>query len=177
MKRLLITGDIHGNFSAWLTIRALMAPEDGLVVAGDLFDTRYGGSFSDPDYSPESIKKAVSDLDLPFYYVYGNCDEPWFCPGYDDQLEFTAAGRCFFLHHGHAIPRIPDNAQIIVQGHTHSSWLTRKDGRIFLNPGSIARPRDRVASYAIADQTGVRLIELKTGKTLACLEESNGVKP
>ncbi len=171
MERLLITGDIHGNFSAWLTIRALMAPGDGLVVAGDLFDTRYG-SFADPDYSPESIKNAVSDLSLPFYYVYGNCDEPSFSPGYDYQLEFTAAGRCFFLHHGHAIPRIPDNAQIIVQGHTHSSWLTQKDGRIYLNPGSIARPRDRVASYAIVDKTGIRLIELNTGQAV-----SNGVKP
>ena len=45
MPKLIVTADVHGSFSSWLTIKALLKNQDQLAIAGDLFDTKYG-SFS-----------------------------------------------------------------------------------------------------------------------------------
>ncbi len=169
MKRLFLTADVHGSLSTWLTIRALAEPHDSLVIAGDLYDTRYG-SFSHPDFRPESIKEDIKALGPDLFYVYGNCDEPSFCPGHDHFLEFTALARKIFLHHGHLRPVIPPDADIVVQGHTHAWDLTRKEGKIFINPGSMACPRKGGPTYAIMDANKICIKELKTGQILAGLD-------
>ena len=67
MAELIITADLHGSYTSWLTLKTLLAPGDGLVIAGDLFDTRYG-DFSDPDFQPDAIKE-----ELIFPMVTGPC--------------------------------------------------------------------------------------------------------
>lgn len=162
MKRLVITADVHGSFNTWMTLKALLEPEDGLAVAGDLFDTRYG-NYGSPDFVPEFIKKDLAGLPHSFFYVYGNCDVPAFFPGHDHETVFPAMGKTLFLHHGHARPAFPSDAEIIVQGHTHLCSLEKKGGRIFLNPGSITHPRNGMATYGILDRSGIFIVALKTG--------------
>ena len=166
MKRLFITADIHGNISTWLTVRALLNPKDGLVIAGDLFDTRYGSYFH-PDFRPEDIRRDIPSLESRLYYVYGNCDSPSFFPGHDHHLEFQSLDKKIFLHHGHARPVLPRDSEIIIQGHTHYPDLKKRKGRIFLNPGSISSPRNHAPTYAVMDEEGIRIQELKTGKEVA----------
>ncbi|WP_022663756.1 metallophosphoesterase family protein [Desulfospira joergensenii] len=168
MNRLFITADVHGNFSTWLTVRALLEPGDGLVIAGDLFDTRYG-SFSHPDFRPDSIRQDILSMESPFYYVYGNCDVPAFLPGYDHCLELNRLGKKIFLHHGHARPALPRDSEIVIQGHTHFPHLEKKNKKIFVNPGSITSPRNQTATYGIMDREEIRILELKTGKVLFSL--------
>jgi len=58
MAKLIITADIHGSHGCWLTLTNLLKPDDTLIIAGDLFDTKYG-SYSNTDYNPEIIKKSL----------------------------------------------------------------------------------------------------------------------
>jgi len=166
MKKFIITADIHGSYNGWLTITSLMGPQDSLVVAGDLFDTIYG-SYTNADYQPEAIKSALSSFPHPFYYVYGNCDSPRFFPGFEENTVINAFEKTIFLHHGHRKMDGTVSADIVIQGHTHCCFLEKKGSRIFLNPGSIVRPRNALASYGVIDQSGASLVELKTGQELA----------
>ncbi|MCP4673588.1 MAG: YfcE family phosphodiesterase, partial [Desulfobacula sp.] len=118
MTRMFVTADIHGSLNTWMTIKELMEPSDCLVIAGDLFDTRYG-NYSHTDFQPDFIKQGIQNISQKFYYVYGNCDLPSFFPGYGSTLEFKALNKKIFLHHGHGNSIIPDDIDIIIYGHTH----------------------------------------------------------
>lgn len=167
--KFLVTADIHGSINTWLTLKALLSSKDILVIAGDLFDTRYG-NFSHPDFDPQAIRQDLSGTRRKFYYVYGNCDVPAFFPGYDHSLTFTAENKKIFLHHGHHRGLIPSDTDIIIQGHTHVWSLEKQQGRIFLNPGSISRPKKGAATYGIIDDTSVCIMDLKTGTPIASLD-------
>jgi putative phosphoesterase len=166
--KLFVTADIHGSVNTWLTVRALMEKSDILVIAGDLFDTRYGTSCH-PDFDPVTIRRDLATIGRPLHYVYGNCDEPSFFPGHAHSLSFEANGRTVFLHHG--FPRVPtpDDADIIIQGHTHVWSLEKQNQRIFLNPGSLARPRKGPATYGVMDDSHISVRSLDTGTVLKTL--------
>ena len=163
--KLIITADIHGDYDAWLTIRALAGKNDGIVVAGDLFDTRYG-NYGHPSFAPESIREDLSRMTSPLFYVYGNCDVPSFAPGYNDCLAFDFTGIRILLSHGHQQIKPDPDTRIVIQGHTHEAVLEKKGGQIFLNPGSIVRPRDNRFTYGIISKKSVQLIDLKTGRNI-----------
>jgi predicted phosphodiesterase len=79
-------------------------------------------------------------------------------------------GKKIFLHHGHLPCQLSDDMDIIIQGHTHLCSLTKKNGRIFMNPGTISRPRNNIHTYGILDRARASLIEIKTGNILASLK-------
>jgi putative phosphoesterase len=168
MKRLFVTADIHGSLNTWMTIKELMNPDDSLVIAGDLFDTRYGNTSL--DFQPEFIKEELSNLSGKFYYVYGNCDQSSFFPGHGSTLEFSAFGKKYFLHHGHGRISIPDYSDIIISGHTHLCLLEKKGKQIFMNPGTITNPRNQLYTYGIIDQFQAQILDLKTGKALSTID-------
>ncbi|MBW1637064.1 MAG: YfcE family phosphodiesterase [Deltaproteobacteria bacterium] len=162
---MLVTADIHGSINSWLTIKELMEPTDVLVIAGDLFDTRYG-NYSHPDFQPDFIKQGIQNISQKFYYVYGNCDLPLFFPGYGSACEFKAFKKKIYLHHGHGNSIIPGDTDIIISGHTHRCSLEKKEKQIFMNPGTITNPRNNLYSYGIIDKFQARILDLKTGDIL-----------
>ena len=168
MTKLIVSADIHGSLNAWLTIRALAGGSDELAIAGDLFDTRYG-SYSRPDFKPEAIRSDLKTLPQPLYYVYGNCDIPSFSPGFGPDMRFSFLHKKIYLHHGHR--PLPDQvvSDIVIQGHTHLCYLEKKDGIIYFNPGSIASPRNGLATYGVIDSKGIYLMVLKTGEVLSSI--------
>lgn len=168
MNRLFVTADLHGSLGTWMTVQALMKPHDQLVVAGDLFDTRYG-SYSSPDFQPEAIRRDAKALKDRLHYVYGNCDVEGFFPGKNFALDFEFGGHGIFVHHGHKAVTIPDTCRLVIQGHTHLPVLEETEGRIFLNPGSMIRPRNQFPTYALVTPDQVELKALKTGETLTSL--------
>ncbi|MBT3175977.1 MAG: YfcE family phosphodiesterase [Desulfobacula sp.] len=169
MKKLIVTADIHGSHSSWLTIKNLLGPLDELAIAGDLFDTKYG-NFTNFDFQPESIKKDLSHFNQVFYYVYGNCDSPAFFPGFDTQIKFKAFNKSVILSHGHRSLSYSADMDIIIQGHTHLCSLEKKGGQIFMNPGSITFPRNGIHAYGVIENNSASLIELKTGNKLIVLD-------
>ena len=168
MSKLIVTADIHGSHAAWLTIKSLLNPKDSLAVAGDLFDTRYG-SYANTDFQPGLIKKEVSDVAHPFYYVYGNCDAPAFFPGHHRDLCFTFNTWNIYMFHGDNRPVINPDMDIVIQGHTHQCALEEKNHTIFMNPGSVACPRNGLYTYGIIENNAAHIIMLKTGEKLASI--------
>ncbi|CCK81177.1 metallophosphoesterase family protein [Desulfobacula toluolica] len=169
MKNLIVTADIHGSYSSWLTMKNLLKPTDGLAVAGDLFDTKYG-NYTNIDFQPGSIKNELTSFKHHFYYVYGNCDTPSFFPGVDTKMEFTVFNKKILLYHGHRPHHCSEDIDIVIQGHTHIFSLKKKNGQIFMNPGSITQPRNGRYTYGLIDNTSANLIELKTGKKLITIK-------
>lgn len=169
MTKLIVAADLHGSYNSWVTLKTLLKPFDKLIIAGDLFDTKYG-NYSNNDFQPETIKNDLNRLHHDFYYVYGNCDIPSFFPGFDSTLAFTAFNKKIFLSHGHCSFKHSEHMDIIIQGHTHRCFLEKKNGQIFMNPGSITCPRNSLSTYGIIENTSASLIETKTGNTLITLE-------
>ena len=165
MKRLLVFSDLHGSFPAWLTVKALVTPGDAVAIAGDLFDTRYG-RYDDPDFAPDQIRSSIADIDFTLFYIYGNCDVQGYCKGFSHELHFTAFDKTLFMHHGHKQTQIPQNTDILIQGHTHLPQLEKIGTCIHLNPGSIAQPRNETPTFAVIDRHGVSLMAL-SGQKLA----------
>ena len=169
MSRLIITADVHGSYSTWLTLESLMTPQDGLVIAGDLFDTKYG-HHSNPDFQPEQIRERLRTFPYPVHYVYGNCDDPAFYPGQSHSLDFQFQGLKIHMHHGHqGTATIPADTDLVIQGHTHLCLMERQHNTLFFNPGSLSCPRNGLYSYGKVEQEQIQLMDLKTGTALSTL--------
>lgn len=167
MPRLIVTADVHGSYSTWITVCGLLGPDDSLAVAGDLFDTRYGNP-ANPDFQPEMIREHLADLTNSVYLVYGNCDVPAFFPGQADQLRFSFQDRKILMLHGHTrLPEMDDSVDIIVYGHTHRAALDSQDNRIFFNPGSLARPKDGHYTYGVMEKDSLSILDIRTGRPIA----------
>jgi len=169
MTKLIVTADIHGSYTSWRTIKKLLNPDDTLLIAGDLFDTKYGNP-SHVDFQPESIKKELIRLKQHFYYVYGNCDMTSFFPGFGSTLTLTIFNKKIFLTHGHRPFTPSTDIDIIIQGHTHLCFLERKGQQIFINPGSLTCPRNGMKTYGVIENTSASLKEIKTGNTLITIK-------
>jgi len=171
MKKLVVTADVHGSYSTWLTLKEILNPGDALAVAGDLFGTRYP-QYGYADYQPDVILEELSQFNNPLYYVYGNCDCPSFSPGYHETLIFGFMEWKIFLHHGHRyFSQLPSDISssdmnLVIQGHTHLFSLERKNQMIFLNPGSLSAPRSSHYTYAVVDRSGIDIVNIKTGGSL-----------
>lgn len=168
MKKLIITADIHGSFSSWLALADLLTPDDTIAIAGDLFDTVYG-NYSHADFQPESIKKDLKTFTPGLQYAYGNCDNPSFYPGFNHYSVFSMFQKTIFMHHGHRSSEIPDNTDIIIQGHTHLCSLEKNNGRIYFNPGTIVSPRNGLYTYGVMDQNSISLVDFKTHEKLSSI--------
>ena len=171
MSKLIVTADVHGSFSSWQAIKALMKSQDKLAIAGDLFDTKHGNCFNS-DFKPDAIKDELKRLNRKFYYVYGNCDTPSFFPGFEVSMQLSIFKKQILLYHGHESLKYPSNVDIIITGHTHRYALEQKSGQIFMNPGSIARPKNGVPSYGVIDgnKNIAKIIEFETGRTLSSIQ-------
>lgn len=162
MSKLVIAADIHGYYSVWKYIKSLLSEHDVLAIAGDFFDTRYGHSQSD-DYRPEAILNEFSKLPNKKHYVYGNCDHESFCPGYGYIETFTFNGLNILLTHGNFSIDEPYDFDLKITGHTHRKELIKKKDKIYLNPGSIALPKEGPPSYAVIENKKILLIGVEKG--------------
>lgn len=114
----------------------------------------------------------------PFYKVGGNCD---FDSLYPDQEVLDLNGIRFFVTHGHlhqvkgsltnlSYAAEEHQANVVCFGHTHIAGAEKIGNQLFINPGSIRMPRNRVEkTYAIlswenTDHVQVDFYTLKDGK-------------
>jgi putative phosphoesterase len=94
-----------------------------------------------------------------FLTVMGNCD----FGGYPLETSLDFSGRRFFITHGHKYSvktslmslkykALQENADIVCFGHSHVLGAEVVGGTLFLNPGSIRLPRERIEkTYMILD--------------------------
>lgn len=85
--------------------------------------------------------KAAAKEDAPIYIVRGNNDKEW-AEHLPHHLEFTLAGMNFYvIHNKKELPSDLGDRQIIIFGHSHRYSEEKKDGRLWLNPGSCGKRR------------------------------------
>lgn len=142
--RIGVVSDSHGNISMLDKAISRMGDVDLIIHLGDFY--------YDILKVNEKYKKAVE-------YVVGN-NEFVMNPIYDRTI--VLGGKTTFITHGHkygvyyGIDRLYFKAQevqadIVLYGHTHIQSLVREGGMVFLNPGSVSRPRDSKAGYAVIE--------------------------
>ena len=86
---------------------------------------------------------------IPFYAVRGNCD--WGCDWPAERI-VELGGHRIFCTHGHLYgvktagtallekKAAAENCDIVLYGHTHLAKIEYREGRYFLNPGSLRQP-------------------------------------
>lgn len=153
--KILVISDTHGEMP--LDIRN--TGHDAVMHAGDIGDAAFFGS----------LKAAAGERDL--YAVYGNTDfvlSGWL----PESVSAEIGGMKFFLVHNLTAPHriLPENqsaiaaakAEIVVSGHTHTPLAEERDGRIFINPGSLGKAGlTGRRSFAEADIEGAGEVEVK----------------
>lgn len=136
--RIFVISDTHGHLerarAAYEKVNS-QAPVDVVVHCGDhIIDAM----------------QLESDLGVKVVACYGNCDSGRM--GNDSEILETECGS-FFITHGdeygvnYDLSRLGYKAEEqgcigAIFGHTHMALFVRQSGIVFLNPGSLTRPRD-----------------------------------
>lgn len=109
-------------------------------------------------FHPDAVKVIhCGDSELPFTHptmqgmerVKGNCDHD---PNYLEELIFQVNDECIYVTHGHLfdVKNSPMKlsyrarevgAQIVCFGHSHMLGAEYVDGILYINPGSLKKPR------------------------------------
>ncbi|MFL0268535.1 metallophosphoesterase [Candidatus Clostridium radicumherbarum] len=119
------------------------------IVAADLI-IHLGDNVEDVEVLRKGYKGSIIN-------VRGNCDFSAFVPS--ERLE-ELNGKKVFITHGHKYGVKSDllrlkykakevGADIVLFGHTHEAVELYEEGIWFINPGSLALPRNRYKSYAL----------------------------
>ena len=158
MKALVIS-DIHGALEVFMDI-ITKEKYDKILFLGDICDY---------SYSPnnELLINKLNSMSKILVGVCGNCDRniksklsfelPILNQVIINNLKIT-------LTHGDLYNEntLPDNyMDIFLRGHSHVSKMQDKDNIIFLNPGSISKPRgNSVKSYMLITEENIYLKDI-----------------
>jgi len=174
----ILTADIHGLYSGWQKITRLLNKDDILVIAGDLYDSKYGDR-QNPDFQPEKIISEFDNLTNEKHFVYGNCDLPQSYPGQNKQDLFKVFGRSIFLTHGDDLGTQPEivktekHPNIYVSGHTHIFSLRGYQNMLILNPGSPSKPKTANSTYGVVekltDSIRVSIVDIQSDEELVAI--------
>lgn len=154
--RALVISDVHGVKTNLEKIRNryIQLKCDKLIVLGDLY---FGNSES--DYDPKYVKKFLESFKDNLICIKGNCDfqvnpekEPF--PIEKDNL--INLENNIYITHGHMYNDknwILENS-ILIFGHYHIPFIEEIDSTVFINPGSISKPRgENLPSYLFINES------------------------
>ena len=144
--KILLVSDTHGKLANLRTLIRRVGKIDMLLHMGDV----------EGDES-----EILSFAGCPAEFVRGNCDLFSQLPS---ELVLAVAGHRIFMTHGHrygvgyslddlAAAAKENQADVVCFGHTHVPEYGEIDGTIFINPGSLSRPRQEGhrPTYAILE--------------------------
>lgn len=172
--KLLIASDIHG--SAWWCEKLLELQSrektERLLLLGDVL---YHGPRNDlpRDYAPKRVTAMLTGLDVPVLGVRGNCDAEidqtvLGFPLLSDYALVLWENRTLFATHGHVF--MPEehpplrSGDAFISGHIHIPVCERRDGILYLNPGSVSLPKEETRNSCMVLENGVfRWYDLEDG--------------
>ena len=164
--KLMIASDLHGSAFYCRQLLAAMEREqpDKLLLLGDIL---YHGPRNDlPEgYAPKEVIAMLNPLREQLLCVRGNCDTEvdqmvLDFPILADYALLYAGSRTVFATHGHhsntACPPPLAKGDILLHGDTHvPAWQEFGSGNLYLNPGSVAIPKENSAhSYIMLTDSG-----------------------
>lgn len=146
-----VISDTHGDLRRVEECLRLMLNVELLLHAGDFY---------------EDAQKIALAAGLKVVAVTGNCD--YMVRGPSEEMLAVGATR-IYLTHGH-LYRVKHDISLLVQrskalgvdvtvfGHTHYPTVFKRDGMLFVNPGSPHSPRAGEPSCAVLDvnRTGIK---------------------
>ena len=124
MKRIVILSDTHGLLRP--EVLNHLANADAIIHGGDI--------------NTQAIVDTLRNF-APLHIVRGNNDKEW-AEGLPHSLTFTIEGvRFFVVHNKRDIPADLFGVDVVVYGHSHKYACEKRDGVLWLTPGSCGRRR------------------------------------
>ena len=167
--RIIIASDIHGRLLATKRLETVInnCKPDRVVLLGDFL---YNGPRNGvpTDYDPMGTCGVLNRFAPIIIGVRGNCDsrvdEQLLRFRLEDSKVIHVNGfRCDLIHGDLLTSDLleVERGDILMYGHTHVPMLKRSDGVIYVNPGSIAFPKNEFpASYALMDGSHIEIRRL-----------------
>ena len=166
--KILIVSDLHGSNYYMDKIIEIYNKEkaDRIILLGDLY---YHGPRNPltKDYNPMEVSKKLNELKDVLTVIKGNCDaevdEMISEFKFSEMIKEEIDGIKFIFTHGHKynIDNLPNDFDVLIYGHFHTGFIKEKDGKIFVNSGSISLPKnDTPNSYLIIEKGEIILKDL-----------------
>ena len=165
-----IASDIHGSATWCESLMRVIEREqpDTVVLLGDLL--YHGPRNPLPDgYDPARVADMLNSIAPRIVAVRGNCDSEvdqmvLDFPCMADSALVVDGDTRLFCTHGHvfapdAPPKLVEGS-VFLSGHTHVKTDEVRDGIRFVNPGSVALPKDGSRSYALYHNGKIALQKL-----------------
>lgn len=172
--KLMIASDIHGSkyYCEKLLVRYMEETPDKLILLGDIL---YHGPRNDlpKEYDPKTVIRLLNLVKEHLICVRGNCDTEvdqmvLEFPILADYSWIFVDGITMYLTHGHKynIDNIPpmNPHEILIYGHTHIPMAQENEQGIFLNPGSVAIPKENSEHGYIVYEKGTFVWKNLEGK-------------
>lgn len=171
----LIFSDIHGRKKVANRIKEIIEEEkpDHLFFLGDFL---YNGPRNGvpADYDGMAVATILKPYLKKALCVKGNCDA-----AIDDTVLglvlprraeiIVAKKHCVLAHGDDTLPSFLNlqSGDIFFSGHTHVYKLEKKDGILYVNPGSVSFPKEgQLPSYAIFEEKSIAIRSLSDSSTL-----------
>lgn len=152
MNKILIASDIHGSayYCERLMERIEAEKADRILLLGDFL---YHGPRNDlpREYAPKKVIQMLNSLSSDLICVRGNCDTEvdqmvLEFPIMADYAFVTVGDEKLFVthghHHGEKNPPPLRKGDILLCGHTHIPACNEYDHFTYMNPGSVAIPKN-----------------------------------
>ena len=161
----MIASDIHGSafYCEQMLSAFLREGADRILLLGDLL---YHGPRNDlpQGYAPKEVIAQLSQLKERVFCVRGNCEAevdqmvlPF--PVMADYCLLEQGGPVIFATHGHHYnldnPPLLKAGDVLLHGHTHVPAKDSSLGFWYLNPGSVAIPKEGSAHSYMTLENGV----------------------
>jgi putative phosphoesterase len=164
--KLLLASDLHGSGYYAEKLIEIIGKEkpDKTILLGDIYYHGPRNPFPE-GYAPMKVAELLNGIKDSLIVIKGNCDsevdqtisEFTFIEGY---FVYVLADKKLVCVHGHKmeINDLPElsSGDIVAYGHYHTGIIENKESVIYVNPGSIALPKDN-HSYAIITDNAIEI--------------------
>ena len=140
MVKIGVISDTHG-----------LLREEVLEILRDCDCIFHGG-----DINNQGVLDALGKI-APVYVVRGNNDREWAEQLPHDLTVRIEGWKIFMVHNRKEIENLPEDADIVIFGHSHKYVQEERDGHLWLNPGSCGPRR-------FHQEITMMMVEVENGK-------------
>ena len=175
-EKWMIASDLHGSayYCRLLLERFAQEGADRLIFLGDLL---YHGPRNDlpAEYDTKAVTALLNEVKDRLLCVRGNCDSEvdqmvLEFPVLADYAVLPVGKRLCYLTHGHNYgpdrPLPMGQGDLLLCGHFHVPTCQKREGYVYLNPGSVSLPKENSPHSYMTLEDGVFCWkDVETGET------------